>query len=180
MASATRTRRSINEMGTQGRGRGGRFGRGQTAPHGGRGRGGRGRGGRGRTPRSRTDSSLITPSDGQEIEYHPSFHFPPAIFNKMKPQDWERMTKERHKYNQGRGQTPHVRDQSRQIQELQAQLSVAQSVAHSTHFGQAPPTPAPTDISVGQASKISQMTRGTLFGGRNEQDTLQRGGRGRW
>jgi hypothetical protein len=40
MASATRTRRSINEMGTQGRGRGGRFGRGQATSHGGRGRGG--------------------------------------------------------------------------------------------------------------------------------------------
>jgi hypothetical protein len=183
MASATRTRRSINEMGTQGRGRGGRFGRGRAPSHGGRGRGGRGRGGRGRTPRSRTDSSLITLTDGQEIEYHPSFHFPPAIFNKMKPQDRERMTKERREYNQGRGQTSHDRDQSRQIQELQAQLSVAQSVAHSAHsaqFGQAPPPPAPTDISIGQASQISQMTRGTMFGGRNEQDALRRGGRGRW
>ena len=99
----------------------------------------------------------------------------------MKPQDRDRMTKERRDYNQGRGQTPHDRDQTRQIQELQAQLSVAQSVAHTAQYGTVPPPPpAPTDISVGQVSQVSQMTRGTMFGGRNEQDALRRGGRGRW
>jgi hypothetical protein len=110
MSTTPRARRSINKMSVQGRGRGERFGRGRGAPHGGRGRGGRGRGGRGRPARSRTDSSFITLSDGQEIEYHPSFHFPPNIFNKMRPQDRDRMTRERKEYNQ-------TRDQSRQNQE---------------------------------------------------------------
>jgi hypothetical protein len=162
LSTTPRTRRSINEMSAQGRGRGARFGRGRGPPHGVRGQyGGRGQEGRGRPTRSRTDSSYITLSDGQEIEYHPSFHFPPNIFNKMKPQDREKMTRERKEYNQ-------IQDQSRQIQELQQQLSVVQSIAQppqDPQMGQ-----APTDISVGQASHISQMTsgtnaRGSMFGG---------------
>jgi hypothetical protein len=104
MSSTTRTRRSINEMGQgrgRGRGRGGaRFGRGRQ--HGGRGRGGHGgRGGRGRNngPKSRPDSTFIKLTDGQEIEYHPSFHFPPHVFNKMKDEDRDQMQKERKEYN---------------------------------------------------------------------------------
>jgi hypothetical protein len=82
MSSATRTtRHNINELG-QGRGKGARFGR---ANHGGRGRGGRGgRGKGGRPPKTPNDSTTIKLTDGQEIEYHPSFHFPPHIFSKMR------------------------------------------------------------------------------------------------
>jgi hypothetical protein len=142
MWTTPRTRRSINEMSIQGRGRGGRFSRSRGNLHGGRGHGGRGRGGRGRPTRSWTDSSYITLADGQEMEYHPSFHFPPNIFNKMKPQDRERMTRERKEYNQNR-------DRPRQFQELQQQLSVTHSV---THLAQPPQDPrqgqAPMDISV--------------------------------
>jgi hypothetical protein len=93
MASTTKARRHINEV-SGGRGRGDRFGRGD---HGGRGRGGRGgRGNRGRPAKKRSDSSsYITLSDAQEVEYHASFHFPPAIFNKMKDANRERMLRER-------------------------------------------------------------------------------------
>jgi hypothetical protein len=61
------------------------------------------------------------------------------------------------------------KDQDRQIQSLQQQLSVATSVT------------APIDnISVGQASQISQVTEGTrpagstMFGGRNKQSNFRR------
>jgi hypothetical protein len=43
----------------------------------------------------RSDSTYFSLSDGQEVEYHASFHFPPAIFNKMKDADRERMLRER-------------------------------------------------------------------------------------
>jgi transcription elongation GreA/GreB family factor len=83
----------------------------------------------------------------------------------MKEADRDRMQRERKEYNRQKGQN---QDQSRQIQELQQQLSVARSVQQ--------PPPAPTDnISVGYASQISQVTKGsryphsTMFGGRNEQ-----------
>jgi hypothetical protein len=100
MSSTTKTRRHINKVGG-GRGRGAQFGR---ADHGGRGRGGRGGRGKGRPAKKRSDSRYITLSDGQEVEYHPSFHFPPAIFNKMKDADRERMLRERKEYNKSRDQ----------------------------------------------------------------------------
>jgi hypothetical protein len=113
MSSTTKARRNINKVGS-GRGRGGRFGR---ADHGGCGQGGPGgRGNRGRPAKKRSDSSYITLSDGQEVEYHASFNFPPAIFNKMKDADRERMLRKRKEYNKSRDQN---RDQSQQIQQLQ-------------------------------------------------------------
>jgi transcription elongation GreA/GreB family factor len=88
----------------------------------------------------------------------------------MKDADRERMLRERKEYNKSRDQT---RDQGRQIQQLQQQLSVAQSVNSGQHH-LPPPPPAPTDLSVGQVSHMSHMTdntrrRSTMFGGRNEQ-----------
>jgi hypothetical protein len=106
---------------------------------------------------------MIKLTDGQEVEYHPSFHFPPHIFSKMRDEDKERMQKQQKEYNRSK-------DQDRQIQSLQQQLSVATSVAPSS----------PTDnISVGQASQISQITQNTvpgstMFGGRNEQSNFRR------
>jgi hypothetical protein len=159
MSSTTKTRRKINEVGS-GQGCGGRFGR---ADHGGRSRGGRGN--RNRPAKKRNDSTYITLSNGQEVEYHASFHFPPAIFNKMKDADRERMLRERKEYNKSRDQNC---DQGCQIQQLQQQLSVAHSVSSGQHQHQLPHhPPAPTDKSVGQVSQISHGS--TMFGGRNEQ-----------
>jgi hypothetical protein len=116
MSSTIQARCNINEVG-RGRGRGGRFGRGQ---QGGRDRGGRGGRGnnRNRPQKTRNDSTYITLQDGQEIEYHASFHFAPPIFNKMKEADRDQMQRERKEYNRQKGQN---QDQSRQIQELQQQ-----------------------------------------------------------
>jgi transcription elongation GreA/GreB family factor len=162
MSCTTQTRRNINEVG-RGRGRGGRFARSQ---QGGRGRGGRGGRGnnRNRPQKTRNDSTYITLQDGQEIEYHASFHFAPTIYNKMKDTDKDRMQRERKEYNRTKSHHP---DQSRQIQELQQQLSVVRSVQL--------PQPPTDHISVGHVSQISQVTEGTrfprstMFGGRNEQ-----------
>jgi hypothetical protein len=121
MSSATKTRQNINELGQgAGRGRGGRFGCGRGNPQ----HGGRGRGGRGNHPRqskTRTDSTFITLSDGQQIEYHASFHFPPVAFNKMKQEEKDRLQRERKEYNR-------TKDQDRQIQQLQQQLSTTNKI----------------------------------------------------
>jgi hypothetical protein len=147
--AGTRTRRHINEV--AGRGGGGRGGRGGT----GRGRGGRGRGGRGDPQRTRTDSDIITLTDGQRIEYHPSFKFPPHIFAKFKDQDVQRLKRERKEYKERR-------DAQRTIQELRSQLSGSGTQGQQ----QAPPDA----VSVGQQTQVSQVTTGsTMMGGRNEQ-----------
>ena len=67
MVIVTHTRQSINFMGTQGQGGGGRFYRSLGAQHGGIGRGGRGQGGKGKTSLSTTDSYFTTLTYGQEI-----------------------------------------------------------------------------------------------------------------
>ena len=68
-AASDRERRSLREMTSydnRGRGRG-------RGNHGGRGRGNW-------VHKTRSDSSIITLTDGQKIEYHPSFSFPAHIF----------------------------------------------------------------------------------------------------
>jgi hypothetical protein len=161
MSSTTQTRRNINKIG-RGRGCGGRFARGQPGGQGRGGRGGRGNN-RNQPSKTRNDSTFITLQDGQEIKYHASFHFAPTIYNKMKDTDKDRMHRERKEYSRTKGHP----GQSRQIQELQQQLSVARSVQL-----QQPPA---NHISAGHVSQISQVTEGTrypqstMFGGRNEQ-----------
>jgi hypothetical protein len=80
----------------------------------------------------------------------------------MRDEDKERMQQQRKEYNRHK-------DQDHHIKQIQQQLSVATSVA------------APTDnISIGQASQISQVTDvtrptgSTMFGGRNEQTNYRR------
>ena len=86
-ATPHRTRRNIQQMGSRGRGRGrvgGRPGRGRIP--GGRGRSGRHNPTAGITLK-RQDSSFITLTDGNVIEYHPSFKFADDFFSKFQPSD---------------------------------------------------------------------------------------------
>ena len=75
-ASTTRERRSFGEINTD---------------H----HGGRGKGCSDWVHKTRTDSSIITLTDGHNIEYHPSFNFPRHIFQKMKRSDKNMLTRER-------------------------------------------------------------------------------------
>ena len=125
----------------------------------GRGRGrGRGRGypGRGRgnwVQKTRSDSSIITLSDGNKIEYHPSFSFPSHIFQKMKQGDKDRLKRERAEYKKRKA----------------SEISTVQ----------APPV---NQVQADHHTQISQLTQGitrnddqsthqgssTIMGGRNE------------
>ena len=87
IASTTRDRRILREI---------------NADHsGGRGRG-RGRGRGNWVHKTRSDSSIITLTDGQKVEYHPSFNFPPHVFQKMKRADKDRLIRERAEYRNKR------------------------------------------------------------------------------
>ena len=106
--------------------------------------------------RTRTDSSIITLTDGQKVEYHASFNFPRHIFQKMKQEDKDRLKKERAAYRE----TKRMRSR---IQELESSVSQA---------GNEPPTReiqvASTRIKNDNTSQVSSSTRSTMMGGRNE------------
>ena len=80
IGSNHRAHQKINKV-RQGRGRG-HFGRNNARTHGGQGLGGRGgrTSGRSNFHRNCTDSSMITLTDGQRIEYYPLLDLPPSIF----------------------------------------------------------------------------------------------------
>ena len=143
--STSRERRYVREMNT-GRGRG----RGD-----GRGRSGRSHGGRGRgnwVTKTRTDSSIITLTDGQKIEYHPSFMFPNYIFNKMKQQDKDRLIRER---------SEHKKRKASEITTLTSpvpQVSTSRSVAEISEVTRGTENPNARDNIPGS----------TMMGGRNE------------
>lgn len=133
--------------------------------HGGRGkfaRGGRNRGGR----RTRTDSTMITLTDGQKVEYHPSFTFPPHIYRKMNKADQEKLRKERQELKNKNNNNNNANLQ-RQIQELQKQINAQSSQNATSNEGS---IMVPTNVSLGNVSQVSTgHLQGSMFGGRNEQ-----------
>ena len=175
-SSASRIKRTIQELdrsfgslsgGRGGRGeRGGRGGRayfpGRGRGYGGRGRGfGRGRGGRaGRynNHNNQQSSKWITLRDGQQIEYHPKKGYPQNIYDKFTDEQKDNLRRDR----QGGSQNGHANqdDQSkRTIEQLQAKLNDLESRMSVPGSVQADP----------YSAQISQVTGGSMFGGRNEQ-----------
>jgi hypothetical protein len=152
-AAQHRVRRNVNEVSS---GRGGRGGRGG---HGRGGCGGRhgGRGGRGTPHQTRTDSRFITLTDGQQIEYHPSFKFSRDVFLKMKQEDKDTLRRERQQYNERRRNRSEIQELRSQVQELGGTVST-----------ESPPTDS---VSVSQRLLVSQITStdNSIMGGRNEQ-----------
>ena len=96
--------RQVNEVSTgyprQGASRGGR---GRTGGRGGRsqgrgGRGGRGRGARRRRSRGHPDARWVTGTDGRSIEVHPSYNFPPQVWNVLPQNEIAGINNERQQY----------------------------------------------------------------------------------
>ena len=120
---------------------------------------GRGRGknnhGKGRgnwVQKTRSDSSIITLTDGQNIEYHPSFSFPSHVFQKMKQADKERLKRERAEYKN-----------KRKASEISTTAPVQQVNAdHATQVSQV------TQGTVAGQSVASYPSGSTIMGGRNE------------
>ena len=161
-SNPTNTRR-ISEMsgrGGRGYGRGGK-GRGFRGRNGGRGYGGRGQG-RGRGGygnQRRSDSKTITLKDGQKIEYHPSFKFPDALYEKFTNEQKDMLKAQRDAYN-GRDTNGNNNNNyggnARQIQQqMRQELDEIRSIMSNS---------VPGSVSVSQVS-----TGSTIMGGRNEQ-----------
>ena len=107
---------------------------------------------------------MITLTDIQRIEYHPSFNFTPKIFKKMKQQDIDLLTRELREYKEVRY---NVTNTHTKIQELQRQLN--------EHASQLAMT-IPADMSIRHRTQVGQVTgvtrehsESTMMGGRNEQ-----------
>ena len=149
--TTSRERRYVRKIST-GQGRGWRDGRGRS----GQGHGGRGCGNW--VTKTRTDSSIITLTDGQKIEYHPSFMFPNHIFNKMKQQDKDRLSRER---------SEHKKRKANEITTLTAPMPLvhtSKSMAEISQVTQSSEKPNARDNNPGS----------TMMGGRNERANTRR------
>lgn len=145
---SSRERRSMREVNTQdsrGRGRG----RGRGRHNGGRGRGNW-------VTKTRSDSTIITLTDGQNIEYHPSFSFPSQVFLKMKQADKERLKRERAEYKK------------RKASEISTNAPFSQvNTDHSTQISQLSQGTNPNN------NAASYPPGSTIMGGRNERSNTR-------
>lgn len=104
-----------NRGGGRGRGYGGR----SYGGYGGRSYGGRGfgngRGGRGNgNGNFNNDSKTITLQDGQETQYHPSFKFPPHIYNQFTSEQRDMLRNDRKGYYGNNNDGRQIQEQMRQ------------------------------------------------------------------
>ena len=139
-----RERRSLREM-TSYDNRGRCRGRGR-GNHGGRGRGNW-------VHKTRSDSSIITLTDGQKIEYHPSFSFPAHVFQKMQQGDKDKLKRERAEYKKRKASeistTSYLPVNQVQADQLTQVSQLSQAVTRNNDTG-------------------SNPTGSTIMGGRNE------------
>ena len=181
-----RSRRHINEMS----GRGGRNGRGGRGGQGGRGgRGGRGRGGNKRT---RPDSTMITLTNGKQIEFHPSFNFSGEIYGKMRQEDKDNLRNLRTEHKRQRqiqsigqynnemaypnSQQNYPNQNYQRFPQYVSQPSYNQIQSTTMVPPPPPPPPPPARIDAQLSSQVSQVSAGSTFmGGRNEQSHQAQG-----
>ena len=146
LGGSNNSRRFIREFNRTGRGtRGGRGGRGGRSSRGGRGR-------NIQPKRQRDDSKLITLTDGQRIEFHPSFTFSSNVYNKMKDSDKAELKRLRTEYKKNKAETS-----QRQNQELATISSLQQRI-------QVLSSQVPNNTGI---SEISSNTGTTMMGWRN-------------
>ena len=118
-------------------------------------KGGNQKGG-GQVKKSRPDSQIITLLNGKKIEYHPSFRFPSDLFAQFRPERKKMLTGDRDAYKKRMSSDP-------TIQALQKRVDDLESTSVSV------PAQVGDQGSVGLSTQISQVTQGTIMGGRNEQ-----------
>ena len=154
MSIGTRTTRRVREIGARGRGRGRFHGRHARGGRGGFGRGGRGRG---RGPRkSLVGSKFITLKNGQRLEFHPAIYYTKEQISQFKQDDFHALREARRAHKEGNAPPNQVTIQSLQSQ-VQNLIQGFASIAEN-----------PSDEAT-RTTQVSQLTRGTMMGGRNEQ-----------
>ena len=157
VGSNTRTRR-VNEVG-RGTGRG--FGRGY-----GRGRGrGFGRGGRGgrSTGRGHREARFVTGNDGRSIEVHPSYKFPPNIWENLPNTERKRILEERRSYRENKMPRRNVSETQSVPQEVginaQQDSGTATEVSNVTNNNRDDSQSQPPNIMGGRNAQSVQTRR---------------------
>lgn len=150
--------RRVNELSTnssrgRGRGRGRGRARGNSNPSGRSGRTGRGRG----RSRGHPDARFITGTDGRQIEVHPSYNFPPHIWNLLPQNEVNRINNERQRYRE---------DAKRQ------------KISHTSTVAVPPAIDVPAmnqnnESVISNVSTQRQETQASIMGGRNGQASLR-------
>ena len=104
--------------------------------------------------KTRTDSKIITLQNGKKIEYHPSFRFPYNVFSQFKPEQKEMLKNDRADYKKKVGSERNIEELSNRVDTLESRVPI-QIVTSSD--------------SSGPQTAVSQVTTGTIMGGRNDQ-----------
>ena len=99
---------------------------------------------------------IITLTDGQKVEYHPSFNFPPHIFHKMKKADEDRLTRERMEYR-----NKHKANEMSTSNHTQPLTHV--NLDNTTQVSQLSQSQAVTSV-----NQVDTEDGRTIMGGRNE------------
>ena len=171
-SSNTRTRR-VNEVSRSfGGGRFAGYGRGRGMGRGGR-NGGRGRGrgrgnfngrgqGRGRSnSRGHPDARFITGSNGRTIEIHPSYNFPPEIWNMIPHVERRKITEERTQYSNNKRQ------------KISAVGTIPPSIDLEANRRQSAIASLSGMESNNQSVGTNQYQVSSIMGGRNEQASMR-------
>lgn len=163
--SNSRSRR-INEVSSRGpRGMG--RGRGRGNPRNG-GRGGRGPSGRGRgrgTSRGHPNARIVTGTNGRPIEIHPSYNFPPGVWEVIPPAEKRRINEERAQYRASKRQK--ISSVAYVPPAINVQSDESNSLARTSITGA---------MSVGRVNAQINSNNGyggTMMGGRNEQESVR-------
>ena len=108
------------------------------------------KGGGGReVKKTRNDSKIITLKNGRKIEYRPSFNFPPKVYNQFKKEQKDMLTRDRKEYKEKQKSERAIKELMQKVDDLDSKV--------------------PDQITDATKSTVSQITQGTIMGGRNDQ-----------
>ena len=107
--------------------------------------------------KTRQDSKIITLKNGKRIEYHPSFNFPPKVYNQFKKEQKDMLTKDRKEYKNKQSSERTIKELMQKVVDLESR--VPEQIVED-----------------GARTTVSQITQGTIMGGRNAQ--IQKKGKG--
>ena len=108
------------------------------------------KGGGGReVKKTRNDSKIITLKNGRRLEYHPSFNFHPKVYNQFKKEQKDMLTRDRKEYKEKQKSERAIKELMQKVDDLDSKV--------------------PDQVTNATTSTVSQITQGTIMGGRNDQ-----------
>ena len=113
--------------------------------------------------------------NNKQIKYHPSYRFTWDEMNQMTQGQRDRLTRERAEYRRSQGREPR-RNTTQSIAEMSRQIAALRSLVQDSIQGDGSSIPGQVSTTGTQQSRISRVTIGSAFGGRNGQAHERQGG----